>query len=126
MKIEVKIIDNSGADKVKFLKILEPKVDRNYLLPGDVIQIAVMSLTEKPGVGSDHPKMKRGGSFAALVLRAKGIEEEVGGWYIKASDNCICLLRNSQEPLCTKITGSISPFVSKQYPEIYAMSQRLI
>jgi ribosomal protein L14 len=126
IKIRVEITDNSGADEVKFLKILEPETDRNYLLPGDIIQIAVMKLTEEQGVGSDHPKMKRGGSFRALVLRAEGIEEETEDWYIKARNNSICLLGDKNKPLCTKITGFISPFVSKHYPEIHAMSQGFI
>jgi ribosomal protein L14 len=126
IKIRVEIIDNSGADEVKFLKILEPETDRNYLLPGDIIQIAIMKLTKEPGVGGDHPKMKRGGSFRALVLRAKDIEEETGDWHIKARNNGICLLGNKNKPLCTKITGVISPFVSEHYPEIHAMSQGFI
>jgi ribosomal protein L14 len=122
-QMELEVIDNSGASTVKFLRILHPETDRNYLLPGDIIQVAILRLTEEPGVGSDHPKMRSGKALRALVLRAKNIKEQNEDWTFMAKRNSICMLGCKGLPLCTKITGFVSRIIKRDYPKIYAMSQ---
>lgn len=88
--------DNSGALKVKCIKVLNNKKIGTI---GDLILVSVKQINPKK-------KILKGSLQKGVIVRLKSKIKRYGG-YISIGDNAIILLNNQQLPIGTRVLGPI-------------------
>ena len=97
----LKCADNSGAKRIKCIKVLDGYKKR-YARLGDVITVSVKEA--KP-----HSMVKKGEVLHAVVVRIKKETRRIDGSYIRFSDNAVVIVdRKSKEPKGTRIFGPVA------------------
>jgi len=100
MQTVLNAADNSGARKVKCIKVLGGS-HRRYASIGDVIKVSIKD-------ANPHGKVKKGEVYNAVVVRtAKGIRRADGS-LIRFDTNAAVLLNNKLEPIGTRIFGPVT------------------
>ena len=100
METVLDVADNSGAKKVKCIKVLGGS-KRKYASVGDVIVVAIKEALP-------NSKVKKGSVMKAVVVRtAKGISRS-NGTYIKFDTNSAVLINTAREPIGTRIFGPVA------------------
>ena len=100
METMLAVADNSGAKRVKCIKVLGGS-KRRYAGLADVIIGAVQEAT--PG-GS----VKKGDIVRCVIVRTKKENRRKDGSYIKFDGNAAVLLSNQGEPVGTRIFGPVA------------------
>ena len=94
------VADNSGAKKVRCIRILGGH-DRRYAGLGDVIVVSVKSAI--PGA-----TVKKGEVSRAVIVRATKETRRKDGSYIRFDENAAVLLNPQGEPRGTRIFGPVA------------------
>src|SRR5690349_9897332 len=95
MQTVLEVADNSGARKIKCIKVLGGS-KRRYAGIGDIIKVSVQDAIPRG-------KVKKGDVLNAVVVRArKGIRRPDGSW-IRFDANSGVLLNASLQPIGTRI-----------------------
>ena len=105
----LKVIDNSGASKVKCLKILGG-LKKKPVSEGDFLVISVYRLKKK---NKDISKVLKGNVLKALLLRTKKKKRKKDGSFFNFTENSVCLLNNKKKLLATRVIGPLSRTVKK-------------
>ena len=100
MESVLTVADNSGARKVKCIKVIGGS-KRRYAGIADVIICAVQEAT--PG-GS----VKKGDIVRCVVVRTKKEQRRKDGSYIRFDQNAAVLINNNGEPVGTRIFGPVA------------------
>lgn len=97
----LKVADNSGAKKIKCIKVLGGNRKR-YARIGDVVTVSVKEAVPHGGV-------KKGEVLHAVIVRTK---KEIGrkdGSYVRFDDNAAVIIdRKNKEPKGTRIFGPVA------------------
>lgn len=94
------VADNSGARRVKVVKVLGG-TRRRYATIGDVVVVSVVE-------AMPNSKILKGSVHKAVIVRtAKEIKREDGSW-IKFDDNSAVLINDQKEPIGTRIFGPVA------------------
>lgn len=97
----LKVADNSGAKKLKCIKVLGGNRKR-YARVGDVVTVSVKEAVPHGGV-------KKGEVLHAVIVRTK---KEIGrkdGSYVRFDDNAAVIIdRKNKEPKGTRIFGPVA------------------
>ena len=96
----LEVADNSGAKKVKCIKVLGGS-KRRYAAVGDVVRVAVKEALPRG-------KVKKGSVMYAVIVRTKRGVRRNDGSLIKFDDNAVVILNNQQQPLGTRIFGPVT------------------
>jgi large subunit ribosomal protein L14 len=96
----VDVADNSGAKKLKCIKVLGGS-KRRYASVGDVI---VCSVRE----AAPNGKVKKGDVTRAVVVRTAKELRRADGTYIRFDDNSAVLVNPQGEPVGTRIFGPVA------------------
>ena len=96
----LKVVDNSGARKVKCIKVPEDSM-KKYANIGDVIVASVKEAT--PG-----GTVKKGEIVRTVVVRTKSGIRRKDGSYIKFDENACVLINNEKDPRGTRIFGPVT------------------
>lgn len=100
MQTELEAADNSGARRVRCIKVLGGS-KRRYAAVGDVIKVSVSDAIPRG-------RVKRGEIYNAVVVRTrKGIRRSDGS-SIRFDRNAAVLLNNRMEPIGTRIFGPVT------------------
>lgn len=114
------VADNSGAKKVRCVKVLGGS-RRRYARPGDVI---VVSVTE----ANPHSKINKGTVQYGVIVRSRKEYLRDDGSYIKFDDNSVVLINKaSKEPIGTRIFGPVARELrSKQFMKIISLAPEVL
>ncbi|KWX34534.1 50S ribosomal protein L14 [Pseudomonas aeruginosa] len=94
------VADNSGARRVMCIKVLGGS-HRRYAGIGDIIKVTVKEAIPRG-------KVKKGQVMTAVVVRTKHGVRRTDGSIIRFDGNAAVLLNNKQEPIGTRIFGSVT------------------
>lgn len=94
------VADNSGAKKVKCVKVLGDS-RRRYARIGDLISCSVK--TAIPG-----GNVKKGEVVIAVVVRTKKEIRRRDGSYIRFDENAAVIINKEKEPVGTRIFGPVA------------------
>jgi large subunit ribosomal protein L14 len=113
------VADNSGVKKVICIKVLGGS-KRRYASVGDVI---VCSVREAIPIS----KVKKGTVVKAVIVRVSKEFRRPDGSYIRFSDNSVVLIGKNQEPLGTRVFGSIvKELKQKKFIKIISLASEII
>jgi len=94
------VADNSGAKRVKCLKVLGGS-KRRYASVGDVITVSIKE-------AAPNSKVKKGQIHRAVIVRTKKEIRRQDGSYIRFDKNSAVLISKDNEPLGSRIFGPVA------------------
>ena len=100
METMLNVADNSGAKRVKCIKVLGGS-KRRYAGLGDVVMAAVQEAT--PGGG-----VKKGEIVRCVIVRTVKEQRRKDGSYIRFDQNACVLVNKDGEPRGTRIFGPVA------------------
>lgn len=113
------VADNSGARKVKCIKVLGGS-RRRYASVGDIIVVAVREALP-------NSKVKKGTVVRAVVVRTV---KEIGrrdGSYVRFDNNSAVLVSGKNEPVGTRIFGPVARELrAKKFMKIISLAPEVI
>ena len=113
------VADNSGAKKVRCIKVLGGS-KRRYASIGDLIVVAVK--TAIPGSG-----VKKGEVSRAVIVRTKKEIRRNDGSYIRFDENAAVLLTPQDEPRGTRIFGPVARELrDKKFMKIISLAPEVL
>ena len=115
----VKIADNSGAKKVRCIKVLGGS-GRRYASLGDLIVVSVKTAVPNGAV-------KKGEVSRAVIVRTKKEVKRNDGSYIRFDENAAVLLNPQNEPRGTRIFGPVARELrEKQFMKIVSLAPEVL
>ena len=99
MQTNLDVADNSGARRVQCIKVLGGS-KRKYASVGDVIVVSVKEAIPRG-------RVKKGDVRRAVVVRTAKEVRRDDGTAIRFDSNAAVILRNSGEPIGTRIFGPV-------------------
>ena len=113
------VADNSGAKKLKTIKVLGGS-KRRYATVGDVV---VVSIREALPNG----KVKKGDVARAVVVRTAKELRRADGSYIRFDNNSAVLISPQNEPIGTRIFGPVARELrSKKFMKIVSLAPEVL
>lgn len=113
------VADNSGAKKVKCIRVLGGS-NRRYARVGDIIVVSVK--TAIPGGG-----VKKGEVSRAVIVRTKKEVRRNDGSYIRFDENAAVLLNAQGEPRGTRIFGPVARELrDKKFMKIISLAPEVL
>jgi large subunit ribosomal protein L14 len=100
MESVLDVADNSGAKRVKCIKVLGGS-KRKYASVGDIIAVAVRD-------ASPNGKVKKGELARAVVVRTRKEFRRADGSYIRFDTNSAVLINKDNEPIGSRIFGPVA------------------
>lgn len=105
----LKVSDNSGAKRVKCIKVLGG-FKKKFAYLGDIIVVSVQELRNKAKTNS---KVKKGEILKALIIRTKTKIKKKDGSINFFKHNYVSLINKQENPIATRIIGPISKNLKK-------------
>ena len=119
METVLNVADNSGARKVKCIKVIGGS-KRRYAGIADVIICAVQEATPNGSV-------KKGDVVRCVVVRTKKEIRRKDGSYIRFDQNAAVLINNAGEPVGTRIFGPVARELrDKDFMKILSLAPEVI
>ncbi len=113
------VADNSGAKKVRCIRILGGH-DRRYAGLGDVVVVSVKSAIP-------NGQVKKGEVSKAVIVRTKKEYGRKDGSFIRFDENAVVLLNAQGEPRGTRIFGPVARELrERQYMKIVSLAPEVI
>jgi large subunit ribosomal protein L14 len=113
------VADNSGAKKVRCIRILGGH-ERRYAGLGDVVVVSVKSAIP-------NGQVKKGEVSKAVIVRTKKEYRRKDGSYIRFDENAVVLLNGQGEPRGTRIFGPVARELrERQYMKIVSLAPEVI
>lgn len=112
------IADNSGARKVKCIKVLGGS-HRRYAGVGDVIKVSVKDSIPRG-------KVKKGEVHNAVVVRTRHGVRRPDGSLIKFDTNAAVLLSSKLDPIGTRIFGPVTRELREKYMRIISLAPEVL
>jgi large subunit ribosomal protein L14 len=100
MESVLDVADNSGAKRVKCIKVLGGS-KREYASIGDVIVVSIKD-------AAPNGKVKKGQIARAVIVRTRKEVRRRDGSYIRFDDNSAVLINKENEPVGTRIFGPVA------------------
>jgi large subunit ribosomal protein L14 len=100
MESKLSVADNSGARKVKCIRVLGGS-RRRFASVGDLIVVAVSE-------AMPNARVKKGEVRRAVIVRTKKTIGRADGTSISFDENAAVLVENSKEPVGTRIFGPVA------------------
>lgn len=97
---ELDVVDNTGAKKVKCIKVLGGS-KRRYARVGDIIVCSVKEATPEGSV-------KKGSVVKAVIVRGRSTLRRTDGSTLKFDNNCCVIVDDKKEPKGTRIFGPVA------------------
>lgn len=100
MQTLLSVADNSGAKKVKCIKVLGGS-KRRYAGIGDVVKVSVKEAMPRS-------RVKKGDIYSAVIVRSRKGVRRSDGSVIRFDKNAAVLLTPQLQPLGTRIFGPVT------------------
>ncbi|MCP4803739.1 MAG: 50S ribosomal protein L14 [Proteobacteria bacterium] len=115
----VDVADNSGAKKLKCIKVLGGS-KRRYASVGDVIVVSVRE-------AAPNGKVKKGQVAKAVIVRTKKEIRRKDGTYIRFDNNSAVIIDAQGEPIGTRIFGPVARELrAKNYMRIVSLAPEVL
>ena len=119
MQTMLAVADNSGAKKVRCIKVIGGS-KRRYAGLGDVIICAVQEATPNGNI-------KKGDVVRCVVVRTKKEIRRADGSYIKFDDNAAVIIKEDGTPVGTRIFGPVARELrDKGYMKIVSLAPEVL
>ncbi|HPQ80569.1 MAG TPA: 50S ribosomal protein L14 [bacterium] len=116
---ELKVADNSGAKRLRCIKVLGGS-RRRYAHIGDVIVVSVKEAIPRS-------KVKKGDVKKAVIVRTKKETRRTDGSTIRFDENSAVLISDTGEPMGTRIFGPVARELrSKKYSKIISLAPEVL
>ena len=113
------VADNSGAKKLKAIKVLGGS-KRRYASIGDVVVVAIREALP-------NGKVKKGDVARAVIVRTKKEIRRKDGTYIRFDNNSAVLIDKQGEPIGTRIFGPVARELrAKNYMRIVSLAPEVL
>lgn len=113
------VADNSGAKKLKTIKVLGGS-KRRYASVGDIVVVAVREALP-------NGKVKKGDIHRAVIVRTKKEIRRADGTYIRFDVNSAVLVNKDGEPIGTRIFGPVARELrAKSYMRIVSLAPEVL
>jgi large subunit ribosomal protein L14 len=117
------VSDNSGAKKVKCIKILGGFKKRTSSI-GEIIIVSIIELRNKSRKTS---KVKKGEIYRALIIKTKKQVKNKDGSTYFFNQNSVSLVNKLNKPLASRIIGSIPKKLKKsKYSKFTNIAQGIV
>ncbi len=119
MQTVLQVADNSGARRVKCIKVLGGS-HRRYAAIGDIIKVSIQEAIPRG-------KVKKGDVYSAVVVRtATGVRRKDGS-LIRFDNNSAVLLNSKNEPMGTRIFGPVTRELrAKNFMKIISLAPEVL
>ena len=115
----LEVADNSGAKKLKAIKVLGGS-KRRYASVGDIVVVAVREALP-------NGKVKKGEVARAVIVRTKKELRRTDGTYIRFDNNSAVLINKDGEPIGTRIFGPVARELrAKKFMKIVALAPEVL
>ena len=115
----LEVADNSGAKKVRCIRVLGGS-DRRYAGLGDLVVVSVKSAI--PGAA-----VKKGEVVRAVVVRTAKEQRRKDGSYIKFDRNAAVLINDQNNPIGTRVFGPVARELREnQFMKIISLAPEVI
>ena len=119
MESVLDIADNSGAKKVKCIKVIGGS-KRKYAGIGDIIVVSVKD-------AAPNGKVKKGDLTRAVIVRTKKEIRRRDGSYIRFDNNSAVLLDKDNEPVGSRIFGPVARELrAKKFMKIVSLAPEVL
>jgi len=119
METVLDVADNSGAKKVKCVKVLGGS-KRKYASVGDIIVVSVK-------VATPNGKVKKGQLTRAVIVRTAKEIRRTDGSYIRFDNNSAVLLDKENEPVGSRIFGPVARELrAKKFMKIVSLAPEVL
>jgi large subunit ribosomal protein L14 len=116
---QLKVADNSGAKRVKCIKVLRG-TRRRYAYVGDIIVCSVQEAEPEGGV-------KKGDVVKAVIVRTRSPIRRDDGTKLKFDTNSCVLIDDKNNPRGTRIFGPIAREVrEREFLKIASLAEEVI
>ena len=116
---ELEVADNSGARRVKCIKVLGGS-HRRYAGIGDVVKVTVKEAIPRG-------KVKKGQVLLAVVVRTRHGVRRRDGSKIRFDGNACVLLNTSSQPIGTRIFGPVTRELrGEQFMKIVSLAPEVL
>jgi large subunit ribosomal protein L14 len=99
----IRVTDNSGAKKVKCIKVLGG-FRRKFANLGDLIVVSIRRVKQHK---KKKIKVKEGEVVHALVVRTKAKLVRQNSTHLKCQENSVVLITNKNKPIATRVLGPV-------------------
>lgn len=99
----IRVTDNSGAKKVKCIKVLGG-FRRKFANLGDLIVVSIRRVKQHK---KKKIKVKEGEVVHALVVRTKAKLVRTNSTHLKCQENSVVLITNKNKPIATRVLGPV-------------------
>lgn len=115
----LEVADNSGAKKVRCIKVLGG-MRRRYARLGDIIIVSVQEAIPESAI-------KKGAKAKAVVVRTKKEHRRPDGSYIRFDQNAVVLINPQGEPVGTRIFGPVARELRwKEFMKIISLAPEVL
>jgi large subunit ribosomal protein L14 len=119
MQSVMDVADNSGAKKLKCIKVIGGS-KRRYASVGDVVVVSVKEAIP-------NGKVKKGTLAKAVIVRTAKELRRRDGSYIKFDSNSAVLIDKDGEPIGTRIFGPVARELrAKQFMKIVSLAPEVL
>ncbi len=116
---ELDIADNSGARRVRCIKVLGGS-KRRYAGLGDIIVVSIKA-------AAPNAKVKKGDVKKAVVVRVRKEVRRPDGTYIRFDENSAVLINDQGEPVGTRIFGPVARELrAKKFMKIVSLAPEVL
>ncbi len=115
---ELEVADNSGAKKVKCFKVLGGS-KRRYAQVGDIVVCSVKQAEPDSNV-------KKGEVVKAVIVRTKKDIKRPDGSVLRFDSNACVIINLKNEPIGTRIFGTVARELRKKFLKICSMAPEVI
>jgi len=119
METVLDVADNSGAKKVRCVKVLGGS-KRKYASIGDIIVVSVKD-------AAPNGKVKKGQLTRAVIVRTSKEIRRKDGSYIRFDNNSAVLLTKENEPVGSRIFGPVARELrAKKFMKIVSLAPEVL
>ena len=109
-KTLLNVVDNSGAKKVRCIKVLGGFRRKTAEL-GDIIVVSVQQLRTK---NKQHSKILKGSVARALIVKTRNKTSKKDGSFLRTDSNSVILLNKQSNPLGTRVLSALPKKLKKK------------
>lgn len=116
----LRVADNSGAKKLKVIRVLDG-YQKRYARLGELVTVSIKEAIPHSGV-------KKGDVVQAVLVRSRKETRRLDGSYIRFDDNAAVIVdRKTKEPKGTRIFGPIARELrAKGYTKIISLAPEVL
>jgi large subunit ribosomal protein L14 len=119
MQSMLEVADNSGARRLKCIKVLGGS-HRRYAGVGDIIKVSISEAMPRS-------KVKKGEVYQAVIVRTRQGIRRSDGSVIRFDGNAAVLLNNQQQPIGTRIFGPVTRELrSERFMKIISLAPEVL